>query len=83
MDLAEVKKKSAAAYGIALWLSSLAEFSHYTGLLKKASTLPAKKPKPQSWQYSSNTTELNEEVLMRMPKWVRKSKEDDTLRVRQ
>lgn len=44
-DLIEVKKKCATAYGLALWLMSLAEFSNYTGLLKKAKALPAKKPK--------------------------------------
>ena len=47
VDLAEVKKKSAAAFGLAQWLTRLADFSHYTGLMQKAKNVPIKKLKFQ------------------------------------
>ena len=46
IDLDQVRKKSAAAFGLALWLTTLAEFSYYTGLIAKAKSMPIKKVKP-------------------------------------
>ena len=84
IDLDSVRKVSVAAFGLALWLNALAEYSHHSGLMRKAKFIPtATKNKnggagapggdKQIWQYSTNTHELNEEVLMRMPKWSREN----------
>jgi len=43
IDLSLVQKKSTAAYGLALWLTALSEFSHHSGLMQKAKFVPIKK----------------------------------------
>ena len=55
-NLDAIKKISVAAYGLALWLSTLADFVHATGIVNKAKFLPQQKRQKQNqWQYSSNT----------------------------
>ena len=76
IDLDAIMGKSRAAYGLALWLTALADFSHHTGLMKKAKEfVPTAKRQSgaQMWQYSTNADDLNTEVLMRMPKWAAQS----------
>jgi len=79
IDLDTVRKMSQSASGLACWLTALSEFSHYTGLQKKAKFVPTQQRKQnnqkQGWQYSTNALQLNDEVLMRMPKW---SQENNT-----
>ena len=74
IDLNTVHGQSVAAYGLALWLNKLADFASYAGLMRKAKKMQGAAPKKrddhkQVWQFSSNAAELNEEILMRNPKW--------------
>jgi len=43
LDLESVKKISSSAFGLALWLTALAEFAHHAGLMQKAKFIPIKK----------------------------------------
>ena len=43
IDLDSVRKISTAAYGLAVWLNALTEFSHASGLIKQAKFVPLAK----------------------------------------
>ena len=85
LDLEAIRKKSNSAYGLALWLTALADYSHHTGLMRKAKYIPSakKREQKQQWQYTSNAEQLNDEVLMRMPKWSRVNKPETEEDIRQ
>ena len=40
IDLDSVRKVSVAAFGLALWLNALSEYSHHSGLMRKAKFIP-------------------------------------------
>lgn len=57
-----------------MWLQALVEFSHHSGLIQKAKFVPIAKKREdarQQWQYTTNADQVNDELLMRMPKWAR------------
>ena len=68
-------KVSSSAYGLALWLTALADYAHHVGLERKMRGVVAKTCSgkvdntKQIWQYSTNTIDLNEELLLRTSKW--------------
>ncbi len=81
IDLDHVAKTSKSALGLASWLHALSEFTHHTGLMKKAKFVPTNKKQTgnenkHGWQYSTNADQLNDEVIMRMPKWARENLEE-------
>lgn len=43
-------KVSTAAFGLAIWLTALADFADYTGLIKKAALLKREKKKENRQQ---------------------------------
>ena len=43
IDLQGVKKISSAAYGLALWLTALVDFSHHSGVMKEPKFIPLAK----------------------------------------
>ena len=47
LDLEAIRKKSNSAYGLALWLTALADYSHHTGLMRKAKYIPSAKKREQ------------------------------------
>ena len=68
---------SQAAYGLAMWLTALAEYAHTAGLERKMRNyVPPARPTGRQtdgnkniWQYSTNVIDLNEEVILRTSKW--------------
>lgn len=50
IELDSVMKVSSAAYGLALWLTALSDFSHHTGLQRKAKFVPTAKRRQEQKQ---------------------------------
>ena len=64
IDLGYVGKTSRSALGLASWLNALSEFTHYTGLQKKAKFVPTQKKQTgssskQEWQYHTNADQVD------------------------
>ena len=50
LDLDAVQKISSSAHGLAYWLTALSEYSHHSGLIKKAKFIPTAKKREMEKQ---------------------------------